>query len=361
VAGCAAARAGIQRISELSAAAVLEREAVGVEGAAYSGHQVRGLPEGLAGMERLAHLGASALNDLFSEFPEAGEGLGRLGLILCLPSGYLDWARASDAGEAGDAFSSGVFLDPAEAARLQDLKTSLIPILLSLAPNLPKPAWTGLVLEDQAGFAEGVARAAALLSQGRLDSCLLGGIDSRLDLGMLRALEEMGLLTTPDFPAGFIPGEAGGFLLLRAPGAAPEPLAWIDAAAQGAEAVHRFSEAPPVGDSLTETVRLALGSGGSADDGLLVLGSVNGSPWNSNEWGYLLTRLRAIGAADHWFPVGSFGETGASLGPIAACMAIRGFARDYAGADQALLVLSSESGRKGAVVIRRPASTGGTT
>jgi 3-oxoacyl-[acyl-carrier-protein] synthase-1 len=393
VAGCAASRAGIQRISEIPMPAMLEEEAMGngesavveegtgahheaerqaevedqgvvedqEEDVAYSGHQVLNLPKGMAGLDRLAHLGASALHDLFSEFPEAGEGLGRLGLILCLPSGYLDWARASLEGEAEDAFSTGVFLDPTEGARIQELKSALIPALLSLVPDLPEPAWTGLVLEDQAGFAEGTARAAALLSQGRLDSCLLGGIDSRLDPDLLKAMEELGLLMTPDFPAGFIPAEAGGFILLQAPGAVPDPLAWVDAAAQGAEAVHRFSGAPPVGDSLTQTVRLGLGSGGSADTRLLVLGSLNGSPWNSNEWGYLLSRLRVLGAADHWFPVGSFGEAGASLGPLSACMAIRGFARDYAAADLALIVLSSESGRKGAVVLRRPAPTGGTT
>jgi 3-oxoacyl-[acyl-carrier-protein] synthase-1 len=390
VAGCAAARAGIQRISELPGPGSVEPDEVNVssegpiggqegeenvegegqgagddlsegEESVNWGHQARGLPEGSTGMERLARLGAAALTDLFSEYPEAGNELGRLGLILCLPSGYLDWAHPAVTGEGEDAFSSGVFVDPAEGARLQVVKDALLPTLFSLVPDLPEPTWTGLVLEDQAGFAEGVARAVALLSQGRLDSCLLGGIDSRLDPEMLKALEELGLLQTPDFPAGFIPGEAGAFLLLRPSGAAPEPLAEITAAAQAADGAHRFSGAPPVGDSLTETVRLVLGGEGATEAGLLVLGSVNGSPWTSNEWGYLLTRLRVVGDAHHWFPVGSIGETGAALGPVSACMAMRGFARGYAGAHQAVIVLSSESGRKGAVVMRRSESAGGMT
>jgi 3-oxoacyl-[acyl-carrier-protein] synthase-1 len=102
-----------------------------------------------------------------------------------------------------------------------------------------------------------------------------------------------------------------------------------------------------------------LGNGDSTNEPLLVLASVNGSPWNSNEWGYLLVRIRPLGAADHWFPVDSVGEVGAAFGPVGACMAMRGFARDYAGADRALIVLSSESGRKGAVVMRKGVAAGG--
>lgn len=335
-------------------------EEEGEEESVYWGHQAQGLPEGSAGLDRLTHLGASALKDLFSEYPEAGKDPGRLGLILCLSSGYLDWAQAFKAGEANDGFPTGVFVDPDEGARVEEMKNSLVSNLLSLVPDLPEPAWTGLVLEDQAGFAEGVARAAALLTQGRLDSCLLGGIDCRVDPEMLKALEEMGLLQTPDFPAGFIPGEAGAFLLLTAPASAPEPLAWIEATAQGAEGAHRLSGAPQVGAALTETVRTALGKLESTDALTLVLGSANGSPWNSNEWGYLLSRVRALGAARHWFPVDGFGEVGASLGPVAACTAMRGFSRGYAGGDRALLVLSSESGRKGAVVMSRWGKGGGT-
>lgn len=392
MAGCAAARAGIQRISEISEPEVLEPAVVepemeesaglespdegdqsggedpegeekpeGEEGPAYYGHRARDLPDGLTGTERLAHLGAAALSDMFSEFPEAGKGLGRLGLILCLPSGYLDWAHSFLGGAADDAYASGVFVDPGEGERTEEMKNTLVPALLSLGPDIPAPTWTGLVLEDQAGFAEGVARAAALLSRGRLDSCLVGGVDSRVGHDLLEALAEMGLLQTPEFPAGFIPGEAGAFLLLRAPGAGSEALAWIDAAARGADAGHRFSGAPPVGDTLTDVVRLALGAGGAGSAGgspLLVFGSVNGSPWTSNEWGYLLTRVRELGEAAHSFPVGSFGEAGSSFGPLAACMAIQGLARGYAGADRAVIVLSSESSRKGAVVMRRAESAG---
>ncbi len=352
VAGCAASRAGIQRISELDG--TVEEEMV------FWGHAVRNIPEGSRGMDRLAHLGALALEDLFSEFPDVGENLGRFGLIVCLPSGYLEWALSFAAGASRDAFSSGVFVDPNESARLQAARESLLPTLLSLAPDLPEPVWTGLVLEDQAGFAEGAARAAALLSQGRLDSCLLGGLDSRLAPEFLEILDSLGLLQTPEFPAGFLPGEAAAFLLLRAPGTAHQPQAWIEGAATAADEAHRFSGAPPVGDSLTEAVRNAMDGRASDQSGLLVTASVNGSPWNSNEWGYLLTRHRSLGEADHWFPVGSFGETGAAFGPVAALMAMRGFSRGYAGAHRAVIVLSSESGRKGAVVLKGPASTGDT-
>ena len=169
----------------------------------------------------------------------------------------------------------------------------------------------------------------------------------------------MGLLQTPDFPAGFIPGEAGAFLLLRAPGSSPEPLAWIDATAGGADASHRLSGAPPVGDTLAEAVRFALAGVAVPGTSLGVLSSVNGSPWNSNEWGYLLTRIRALGEADLWFPVDGFGEVGAAMGPVALCTTLRGYSRGYASADRALVVLSSESGRKGAVLMRRPEPGGG--
>jgi 3-oxoacyl-[acyl-carrier-protein] synthase-1 len=179
-----------------------------------------------------------------------------------------------------------------------------------------------------------------------------------VDPSLLEAFADLGLLMTPEFPAGFIPGEAAAFVLLRAPGGPQNPLAWIEGAAQGAEAAHRLSEVPVVADSLTETVGLVLDGGSSAAEPVLALSSVNGSPWTSNEWGYLLTRARGLADAEAWFPVGDVGEVGAALGPVGACLAIRGFSRGYAGAGRSLLVLSSESGRKGAVLLRAPSDGG---
>lgn len=378
VGGCAASRAGIVRISEIlppepSEEGVPER-ARSTEGrldegsgprdpgeepeSIFSGHRVPDLPSHVPGLERLAQLGARAVGDLFSTIQDPARELGRYALILCLPSGYLEWARAGRSGEAPDAFSTGAFVDPREDSRLEEIKASLIPRLFSLVPGLPQPAWTGLVLEDQASFAEGVARAAALLSQGRIDSCLLGGMDSRVGWEELTAMEEMGLLMTSDFSAGFIPGEAAAFLLLKAPGLPENPPAFLEAAAQGAETNHRFSPDPPLGEALAGVAQAALTNAGVESTPLFVSGTVNGSPWNSNEWGYLLFRTRALNTATHWFPAADFGEVGTAAGHLAACGVLRGFDRGYIDAGHAIILLSAECGRKGAVLMRRPTSSG---
>ncbi len=367
VGGCAASRAGIMRISEILPP---ESSGEGVPGEAgasgreeeqeslFSGHRVRDLPSHVSGMERLAQLGAGALEDLFSAIQDPARELGRYALILCLPSGYLEWARTNLSGGAPDAFSTGAFVDPREDARLEEIKAALIPRLFSLFPRLPRPAWTGLVLEDQAGFSEGVGRAAALLAQGRIESCLLGGMDSRVGWEELTAMEEMGLLMTPEFSAGFIPGEAAAFLLLKAPGTPETPVALLAAAAQGAERNHRLSGDPPLGEALAGVARSALSNAGAEGAPLFVSGTVNGSPWHSKEWGYLLYRTRALNAATHWFPAADFGEAGAAAGHLAACGVLRGFDRGYIDAGHAILLLSAECGRKGAVLMRRPTSSG---
>jgi hypothetical protein len=381
VAGCAAARGGILRIMEMAppedpgeATGQMEPGGEGVEpvvegadaegaeeASSFHGHRVRDIPEEVSGLERLSNLATLALEDLLSGLTDPARELGRYAFILCLPSGYLRWAHSASKGPAPEAFASGVFLDPNEAAYLEEIKRSLLPRVFAAFPDLPQPIWTGLVLEDQAGFSEGVARAAALLSKGRVDSCLLGGVDSRVIFEDREAFEELGLVLTPDFPAGFIPGEGAAFLLLRPSNWAGESLGTVDSAAQATESGHRLSGSPPVAEALTQVARAALQNAGGGAAPVVVLSPVNGSPWISSEWGYLLTRVPALGNGDHIFPAGAFGEMGAADGPVAACMAIRGFARGYLKQSQAMVVLSSECGRKGAVMMRRPTTPGGSS
>ncbi len=262
MAGCAAARGGILRITEITPPEAdpppgeddLGGEAT-EEGSeappAFFGHRVRDVPDEVQGLERLARLAVLALEDLLSDLSEPARDLGRYALILCLPSGYLRWAHAASRGPAPQAFSSGVFLDPNEPANLEEIQKALLPMIFSSIPDLPQPVWTGLVLEDQAGFAEGMARAAALLTQGRVDSCLLGGVDSRVLFQDRAAYEELGLVLTEDFPAGFVPGEGAAFLQLRPPHWQGASLATFESAAQAAEPGHRVSGSPPVAEGLT--------------------------------------------------------------------------------------------------------------
>lgn len=396
VAGCAAARAGILRIQEVTppedppglGAVAMAQESItppeigagadaGQEAASnsqgateeekperlgpYLGHRVRDVPDEIQGMDRLAGLATLALQDLFSTLTDPARELGRYAFILCLPSGYLSWAHAALEGPAPQAFSSGVFLNPREAEYLAEIQESIIPRIFSAFPDLPRPIWTGIVLEDQAGFSEGVTRAAALLTQGRADSCLLGGVDSRILFQDRRALEDLGLVMTDDFPAGFVPGEGAAFLQLRPPHWTGESLASIQAAAQAAEPEHRLSGSPPVAEALTQVARAALQNAGGGQRPFLVLSPVNGSPWISCEWGYLLARVPTLAEGDYLYPAAAFGEMGAANGPVATCMAIRGFVRGYLGQHGAMVVLSAECGRKGAVMIRRPATPGGST
>jgi hypothetical protein len=353
VTACAAARAGLVRPREITGRFVFDPTTV--EMVPFVAHPAAPLTDGFTGTARLAVLGAAGLLDLARGANLAPEAVAELGLVLALPSGYF-----YDAAEEREGLDEGAELPPAfeESGRTAVLKDKLqrqfVSLICQLA-GLPEPKHHELVFEDHAGGARAIERAGELLQEGRVERCIVGGVDSYCDGPVVDALETLQLLKLPDNPMGLPAGEASAFLLLDRSKTAgrSRPAASLEMTRFVAGAAHHL--APEVHacralSQLFEEVTRDLQDGSCR----LMIGTHNGTHVVANEWGRALVSLpRALAEGDHWFPAISFGDTGAASLFVGACMALRGLARGYAPSDRILLWGSSPCGAKGALRIAR--------
>lgn len=347
---CAAARAGLSRAAPLDSFKVYSESAwadVGV-----TGHSVREFAGGFEGFGKFVRLGSGALGDLLRRAGEStSHDWSRTGFCVALPSGYLQSAQERDpkASRQEEQFQ----------AFLQTLTDSLLPRLCELAALPIQAEHQGVIFQDQAGFARGVMHASHLICAGKVDRCILGGIDACTDTRYLTAAHHFNVLKTEAQPAGFQPGEGAAFLMLESPSAAlgrGAPIVGrIDAAAIGTEPIQRCSGKPALGAGLAQTIAGCLQvNSGDTDVGWMIA-DLNGDAFRANDWGYALSRLIVdfpqLGECPVIIPAESFGETGSAQGAFAACMAIRAFARGYSPSPTALVSLSSYGGERGAFTI----------
>jgi hypothetical protein len=210
------------------------------------------------------------------------------------------------------------------------------------------------------GVAEMMEAAARDLTAGTIDLALVGGVDSFIDTASLRWLEQRGRLKSPATPAGLMPGEASGFLLMeashRAQSREAEILAVLVSTIFGREANPRLSGGVSLGEALAtmlaQTTPLAPWS---ADSPPWLICDQNGESYCAHEWGCALTRL----VGEHpefqnptvWYPVVSVGETGAASGIIQTNMALQAFRRRYAPGSHVALLASADDGPRSVALV----------
>lgn len=222
-----------------------------------------------------------------------------------------------------------------------------MPLLLSLPPH--RPGWDDghnaelvsrlvgalpvRIDPDQSGMlATGHHGALALLrdgldliADGRAAACLVGGIDSYMDMPVLDWMDMQRRLKAPDCPNGFVPGEGAAFLLLGSP-AFREGLPRMPAVAC-LDACQQFDETPwyaglpSLGAGLTRVVRALLEVGDRRAD--VTWCDHNGEPWRADEWGlaYLRTGERHGHPLDLRHPAATWGDLGAASGAALAALA----------------------------------------
>lgn len=154
------------------------------------------------------------------------------------------------------------------------------------------------------------------------DFALVGGADSyKYCLQQLSILDGEDRLLVHGSGEGFIPGDAGGFLLLASPSAVRKyglsPLLNIACPASAQELGHRYSDEPYRGDGLATAFREALSNvpGVQIDE---IYTSMNGESFASKELGVAMMRNRqSIGEKTKIkHPADCFGDIGAAFGPI---------------------------------------------
>jgi len=353
----AAARAGLSRARDLDSFLVFDEKSNNM--VPIKGHTVGHHTEGFGELGRLARLGSLALADLLHRAALDPNAVDRTGFFLAAPSGYLvAMADALVALNEDEAAPSVDYVDPFSAERRKAFETRLVGKIYDLCRLSPPRAPREVVLEDQAGFAMAAEKAIRAMQAGTLDRAIVGGVDSLLERETLEALAGLSLLKTPDNAFGTLPGEGAAFLLLERTKAADKrgkaSLACMEMPAVVMEQDHQFSKMPPNGRALSQAVEQASHRLPSQGSGVgLLIGTHNGHPWTSMEWGRAQVRLpRALANARQWRPAESFGETGAAAGAITVCLGTLALARGYARTREVLAWMSSGRGGKGAVALR---------
>lgn len=239
---------------------------------------------------------------------------------------------------------------------VQELSEALLPAGIAL----PVEAY-GL---DQPAGAMALAQACEALQQGRLEVALVCGVDSLLDAAALQPLVEGGRVKTDAGRAGFIPGEAGACLVVetaahaRRRGAAA--LAHLEAVCLEREQKPAGPEAAVEVSALVRCLERARERGGPSRTFPCVVSDLDGERWRFLAWALAEARVPGLFAEgwQHWTPADAAGEVGAAFIPLAAVLAVRGFARGYAGPGAALIVASSERGERAAVALGPPGGRG---
>ncbi|WP_438031670.1 beta-ketoacyl synthase N-terminal-like domain-containing protein [Sorangium sp. So ce204] len=356
---CAAARAGLSAASELTVMDFRTQALFGSETLdgppIVFGHVVREVAEGFAGPGKALVLGAAALQNLMRRRGLSHRELRHTGLVVNLSDAAVQDADAR--GSSSDVHGAS----PSAAWRART--ASLAQRLADMA-EMPIPGQLQAVRHaGNAGMSLAVADAMTMIRDGRAERCLVGGVDSRVEPGFLKAAARLRLLRTNENPVGLVPGEGAAFFLIepidsrRAPTAPTgAPLAFIESAVSAGDPVGLLSEATPNGDALARAVLGSLSPRHVVERPMSawLIGDLNGTERRAMEWGGALMRVREkidIGGLSCWFPATSFGDTGAASAAMALCMAARAFERGYAPARRCVIWMSSEGGAKGAVVL----------
>lgn len=202
-----------------------------------------------------------------------------------------------------------------------------------------------------------VKRASERLASGEARFCLVGGVDSYLDVDTLEWLEARGLLHGGENAWGFIPGEAAGFCLLTTVATAERAvlpvLARLAGAATAVEPQPVGAGGVCVGIGLTEAVRAVVEPLPEDDRVEQVLCDLNGEAYRADEYGFTLVRTagRFVDANDFLAPADCWGDVGAATGPLLVGLAVEAARRGYARGRRSLIWTSSEAGERAAALL----------
>ncbi len=356
---CATARAGMTRPSGFEYVVGNSDETMPED---LTVHAVYALTKGFSGDARLMRLVEAALGDLLEQFPLQPWAGARVGFFVSLPPAM---RPRTGAPLIADPVERELFLEQAQAAPTVDDTQRAMKILTRAAqlsgwqgtPHLRKVFVSGTT-----ATAEAMAEAMTELRMGNMEFAIVLSVDSWIDYETITWLDETHRLKTPEFPAGLQPGEACTALVLeqetRCRQRQAPVLARMDSIQVAQEERFLLSGKIPTGRTTAELLyRLGSAAGWSEESPPWVLTDHNGETYRATEWGNVLCHL-----GEHlpyfqdpitWVPALAFGDTGASYGGVAVCMALRAFARSYAPRTVAAITCSSDGPQRATMLVRQ--------
>lgn len=325
---------------------------------------------------RLSALRGETLHDIHSgepisiaraPLPHWWEGPSKLADLLA--PALLECLRAAEAEQLAPARLAAIPLiltlgEPERAHRPAKLDAIVIDELVArLGPLHP----ASLTLErGRSGGVIGLDLAAALLREGKAPACIVAGVDSFLQLELVRELVERRRVVTPLNSNGFFPGEAGAAVLVAPARHRPSEL-HVLGLGLAHEPATLESDQPLRGEGLTGAVRAALQA---ADMTMLDVGyrlsDINGERYKFKESTLMFAKLdRKVDARGRvaspdrklplWHPIEHLGEIGAAIVPCLLGLALEAGRRGWAPGDTALLHVGDELGDRAAAIVRHVA------
>jgi 3-oxoacyl-[acyl-carrier-protein] synthase-1 len=199
------------------------------------------------------------------------------------------------------------------------------------------------------------------LRDGAFDVCVVAGVDSYLEPDTLEWLETNDQLHGAgalNNAWGFIPGEAGGALLVMTETAVDrfrcEPLAELVAVGTAIEPNRIKTDSVCVGVGLTQAFRNALKDIPPDTKVTDIYCDMNGEPYRADEFGFATVRTAAsfVDSGDFQAPADCWGDVGAASGPLFAILAIIARQKAYSNGGLALAWASSEGGERAATLLQ---------
>jgi len=190
--------------------------------------------------------------------------------------------------------------------------------------------------------------------------CIVGGIDSLLDVETLDYLEDDARLKSATYGRhqGLIPGEGVGFLVVESAEFARRrnrrALAEVLGVAVAREPAPVRSPDPSTFTGLSEACRAALVDSGSPPESIgTIIGDLNGEFFRAKEWAH--TALGCLGSGERslWHPADCFGDVGAASGALLVSLGATLLAACSTDL-RTLCFCSDDEEARGAVVLGRP-------
>jgi 3-oxoacyl-[acyl-carrier-protein] synthase-1 len=157
---------------------------------------------------------------------------------------------------------------------------------------------------------------------------------------------------------GFIPGEAAGAVLLATSALLQRTglvaLAEVSAVGIGHESKLIKTDDVCIGEGLTKAFRSALETLGPGERVDSIFCDLNGEPYRADEYGFTVLRTREYlrAAGEFNSPADCWGDVGAASGPLHVALAAIAHYKRYARGPLSMAWGSSESGARGAALIR---------
>jgi 3-oxoacyl-[acyl-carrier-protein] synthase I len=215
-------------------------------------------------------------------------------------------------------------------------------------------AHSGVIAEGRVGVSLALEKARQLLAEHPVDYVLIVAADSLLNGQTLEGFWDSRRLLSRTNSNGFIPGEAGGAVLVgRRSGR--ESVLSCEGIGFAVEQATIESEEPLRAQGLTEAVHAALREANlHMQDVDLRITDASGEQYYFKEAALALSRTmrQRRETFDIWHPADCVGEVGAAAGAILLGVALSGCRKAYLPGRTALLQVGSDGGLRSAVVIR---------